>query len=183
MKALKARLNRALAKLPHIEDDLPETFAGLPVTYLGDGIHRVTYQLGDKWVLKFPCADWAEDQASANSVNITEYMLSKLFRKAGLLDYFAETYAVLTGFSLGPVLLSEYIPEEIDDSLVADWEYLEIEDSYLNRLADILEPIDVALFDIHTGNIRGKKVVDYGSFDMPKKLYQSARKLLSKWAA
>lgn len=151
------RLNEALLTLS--QDDIRRatryesnetiTLAGLPLSFIGSGVFRSSFRLGNL-VIKFPRGESVKD-------NVTEWEVYQEAVKIGMHRNLAACIALLDGWPYGPVTLYEFVPGH------ETWGKGGMELRLTKRFSS--RGSSISAHDLHGGNVRGRKVIDYGLFD------------------
>lgn len=126
------------------------TLAGHELEFLGSGVFRNSFLLGGSLVVKFPRRENIKD-------NVKEWEIYLEAVRVGLQKNFAACVALLDGWTHGPVTVYEYLPGHDTWNSGAKMQ-LRLTKKFSSRGASI------EAHDLHGGNVRGEKVIDYGLF-------------------
>lgn len=139
------KLNDELLSLHRLRYDDTIRLNGRVLHRIGDGLSRVVYGMDDV-VLKFP-------QSANNRDNLNEWLMYDEMKRIGLHKNFATPVALLDGYRYGVVMVAEYV-SGVGHRLNQD----ELTRKMKKRGSKV-----VAL-DLHNGNVRSGRVIDYGHF-------------------
>lgn len=149
------RLNDALLTLT--EDELSTAkydreltlSNGMTLQYLGSGVYRSSFRYGNL-VVKFPKG------IDASHDNVNEWEIYQEALRVGMAGSLAACIAMLDGWPFGVVTVYEYVPGKETWGGMSERKM---------SLRFSRKGANVRAHDLHGGNVRGRKVIDYGLFE------------------